>query len=246
MLGNDLLSPDDDYVTRWKSNEFTKGSYSYHPVGVNDVPALREELARPEGRVFFAGEAPMVEDYGTAYGAHESGAEVAFALRRSGLSSQKKAAEAGKKPEAAAGKPQQQQKTAKKPAATAPKVKKAAGAELKKKKQQGMGLVTREYTINLHRRLFKIAFKKKAPRALKEVKHFAAKAMKTRDVRVDVRLNKFLWSKGIRNVPMRVRVRLTRKRSEEEGSKGKMYTLISWVPVESFKGLVTKSIELAD
>jgi monoamine oxidase len=53
MLGNDLLSPDDDYVTRWKSNEFTKGSYSYPPVGVNDVPALREELARPEDRVFF-------------------------------------------------------------------------------------------------------------------------------------------------------------------------------------------------
>jgi polyamine oxidase len=87
MLGNDLPDPHDYYVTRWKSNEFTKGSYSYPPVGVNDVPALREELARPEDRVFFffAGEATMVEDYGTAYGAYESGAEVAFELRRSGL-----------------------------------------------------------------------------------------------------------------------------------------------------------------
>lgn len=86
MLGNDLPPPDDYYVTRWNSFKFTKGSYSYPPVGVNDVPALREELARPEDRVFFfAGEATMVEDYGTAYGAYESGAEVAFELRRSGL-----------------------------------------------------------------------------------------------------------------------------------------------------------------
>jgi len=84
MLGNDLPDPHDYYVTRWNSFEFTKGSYSYPPVGIN-VPALREELARPEGRVFFAGEATMVEDYGTSYGAYESGAEVAFQLRRSGL-----------------------------------------------------------------------------------------------------------------------------------------------------------------
>ena len=125
-------------------------------------------------------------------------------------------------------------------------------------------LVTREYTINLHKRLHGKSFKKKAPLALKEVrppagrglavgrgrrrsggwvpevpvpprgagrrppnsaplfpcflfspplttrvfaffpgpqvKKFAAHAMKTADVRVDVKLNKFLWSRGVRNV----------------------------------------------
>ena len=40
------------------------------------------------------------------------------------------------------------------------------------------------------------------PRA--QVKEFAKKAMKTSEVRVDVKLNKFLWSKGIRNVRARV------------------------------------------
>jgi large subunit ribosomal protein L31e len=35
------------------------------------------------------------------------------------------------------------------------------------------------------------------------VKDFAKKAMKTTEVRVDVKLNKFLWSKGIRNVRAR-------------------------------------------
>ncbi len=35
------------------------------------------------------------------------------------------------------------------------------------------------------------------------MKDFAKKAMKTTEVRVDVKLNKFLWSKGIRNVRAR-------------------------------------------
>lgn len=33
--------------------------------------------------------------------------------------------------------------------------------------------VTREYTINMHRRLHKTTFKKRAPRAIKEIKKFA-------------------------------------------------------------------------
>ena len=40
--------------------------------------------------------------------------------------------------------------------------------------------------------------------------------MKTKDVRLDTKLNKYLWSKGVRNVPFRVRVRLARKRNEDE------------------------------
>jgi hypothetical protein len=34
------------------------------------------------------------------------------------------------------------------------------------------------------------------------------------EVRIDTKLNKFLWSNGVRNVPRRVRVRLSRKRNE--------------------------------
>lgn len=53
---------------------------------------------------------------------------------------------------------------------------------------------TREYTINLHKRMHGITFKKRAPRAVKEVKKFATKMMGTGDVRVDVKLNKAIWS----------------------------------------------------
>ena len=43
-------------------------------------------------------------------------------------------------------------------------------------------------------------FKKRAPRAIKEIKKFAEKMMGTPDVRVDTRLNKHVWSKGVRYV----------------------------------------------
>ena len=64
-----------------------------------------------------------------------------------------------------------------------------------KKKARSKEVVTREYTINLHKRLHNVTFKKKAPRAVKEVRKFAQKMMKTSDVRLDVKLNKEIWSK---------------------------------------------------
>jgi large subunit ribosomal protein L31e len=70
----------------------------------------------------------------------------------------------------------------------------------KKNKSAINEVVTREYTINLHKRLHGVGFKKRAPRAVKEIRKFAMKQMGTPDVRVDTRLNKQVWSKGIRHV----------------------------------------------
>ena len=44
-------------------------------------------------------------------------------------------------------------------------------------------------------------------------------------MRVDTKLNKFLWSQGIKAVPGRVRVRLARKRNDDEEAAEKLYTL---------------------
>merc|ERR1719360_227767 len=55
--------------------------------------------------------------------------------------------------------------------------------------------------------------------------------MGTNDVRVDTRLNKAIWSRGVRNVPFRVRVRLARMRNEDEDSVNKLYTLVTHVNV---------------
>eukprot|EP00013_Stygamoeba_regulata_P007442 CAMPEP_0177635336 /NCGR_PEP_ID=MMETSP0447-20121125/3848_1 /TAXON_ID=0 /ORGANISM="Stygamoeba regulata, Strain BSH-02190019" /LENGTH=69 /DNA_ID=CAMNT_0019137119 /DNA_START=658 /DNA_END=867 /DNA_ORIENTATION=+ len=66
--------------------------------------------------------------------------------------------------------------------------------------------------------------------------------MGTEDVRVTNELNQFLWSKGVRNVPYRVRVRLDRKRdADEEDSRD--YTVVDVVKVDTFKGLTSKRID---
>ena len=79
-------------------------------------------------------------------------------------------------------------------------------------------------------------FKKRAPRAIKEIKKFATKEMGTKDVRIDEQLNKAVWTTGVKNVPRRIRVRLLRRRNDEEDAKEKLYTLVKVVPVTNFKG----------
>ena len=114
----------------------------------------------------------------------------------------------------------------------------------KKGKGSTMGeVVTREYTVNLHKRLHGIGFKYRAPRAVKELKKFAEKQMGTHNVRIDTRLNKHIWSQGVRNVPFRFCVRLARLRNEDEDSVHKLYTLVTHVNVATFKGLQTKNVE---
>ena len=106
-------------------------------------------------------------------------------------------------------------------------------------------VITREYTVHLRKLLHGVGFKKRAPRAVKEVKAFAKKMMGTDDVRVDTKLNKFLWSQGIKAVPGRVRVRLARKRNDDEEAAEKLYTLCTHVPVEryQYKGLQTQVVD---
>jgi large subunit ribosomal protein L31e len=104
-------------------------------------------------------------------------------------------------------------------------------------------MVSREYTIHLHKLVFGKSFKKRAPTAIKKIREFAKKAMGTAEVRVDQSLNQAVWTRGIKSVPRRIRVRLTKRRNEDEESSEKEYTLVSYVPVTSFKGLQTQTIE---
>merc|ERR1712098_278626 len=91
----------------------------------------------------------------------------------------------------------------------------AMAPRAEKKSKSTMGEVaTREYTINMHKRLHGIGFKYRAPRAVKEIKKSAEKQMGTKDVRIDTRLNKAIWSQGVRGVPFRMRIRLARLRNE--------------------------------
>ncbi|KAL0595954.1 60S ribosomal protein L31 [Plecturocebus cupreus] len=74
------------------------------------------------------------------------------------------------------------------------------GGEKKKGRYAINEVVTQEYTINIHKRIQGVGFKKHAPTSLKESQKYATKEMGTPDVCIDTRLNKAVWAKGIRNV----------------------------------------------
>lgn len=133
----------------------------------------------------------------------------------------------------------------------------AKTAQSSKPKRTVLDVVTRECTIHMHKYvhgkykpkiiishlLFPFrSFKKRAPSAVKAIRTFAQKNMFTEDVRLDPKLNKMIWSHGIKNVPHRIRVRLERKRNDDEDAKNKLYTLVTYVPVTSFKGILVGSL----
>lgn len=97
-------------------------------------------------------------------------------------------------------------------------------------------VASREYTINLHKRLHGVTFKKRAPRAVKEIKKFASKIMQTSDVRLDVKLNKAVWSQGIRNVPNKLRIVVQRRRNEDDEDAEAMYSLVSLAEDQNTRG----------
>jgi large subunit ribosomal protein L31e len=104
--------------------------------------------------------------------------------------------------------------------------------------------ITYECTIHLQKLLKGRTFNKRAPTAIKKVRAFAQRLMRTKDNRVDASLNNHLWSAGIKGVPGRVRVRIQRKVGEagEKSGRKHLYSVITYVPTESFKKLATEKV----
>lgn len=76
LFGNDIPEPIDYQLTRWASDPFALGAYSYNPVGA--TPQTRRQLARGfSDRMILAGEATEAEYFGTAHGAYLSGLRAA-------------------------------------------------------------------------------------------------------------------------------------------------------------------------
>lgn len=72
MYGDNIPQPTGHLITRWNSDPFSYGSYSYVPKGVS--ASMREVLAKPvDQKVFFAGEATHSEFPSTVHGAYLSG-----------------------------------------------------------------------------------------------------------------------------------------------------------------------------
>ena len=126
----------------------------------------------------------------------------------------------------------------------APKAKSTNGKKDIKKSRKGHKThKTLLMTINLHKACHGVTFKKRAPRAIKVIRHTAKKFLRTRDVRLDTPVNTFIWSKGIRNPPRRIRVQMERKKSEDEDAKDKYFVFVKHVPVKTFHDLQTRKLK---
>ena len=81
MLNQDLPDVLSWKVTRWLSDPWTLGSYSFESTESTELDRI--ELSRPVAKkLYFAGEATHPEHYGTVHGALLSGQEAAVALHR--------------------------------------------------------------------------------------------------------------------------------------------------------------------
>lgn len=72
--------------------------------------------------------------------------------------------------------------------------------------------ITVSCRINLHKRIFGVKFKNRARQCIFEIKKFAQKLMGTQNIRIDTKLNKYIWAKGPRNSPFTLRIRVEKKK----------------------------------
>ena len=76
IYGRGCPEPTGHQITRWASDDYARGSYSFAAVG--STPAMRDDLAAAiDGRVYFAGEATDRTAPGTVHGAYASGIRAA-------------------------------------------------------------------------------------------------------------------------------------------------------------------------
>ncbi len=80
---------------------------------------------------------------------------------------------------------------------------------IEKPKEKGL---EREYIINIREKIRNVPIYKKTPKAIKSIKEFIVRHMKIRDrdlkkVRLDIYLNEYLWHRGIKNPPTRLKVK---------------------------------------
>ena len=116
----------------------------------------------------------------------------------------------------------------------------------KKEERKGLTETAIDTTINIHKLAHRETFKKKAPRAITHIRTLVAKMMRTTDVRIDPKLNQALWVQGVRNLPRRIRVRISRKRNEDDSKAGnEWYSLVQHVNVEDFHGKLTQKAKVS-
>jgi len=86
MFGQDVPRPNQYFVSRWKSDKYANGAYSFDLVG-SYTRRFRFALAEPVGKnLFFAGEATDTDGwYATTVGAYSTGIKASDLIAQSGV-----------------------------------------------------------------------------------------------------------------------------------------------------------------
>jgi large subunit ribosomal protein L31e len=105
---------------------------------------------------------------------------------------------------------------------------------------ENKGEFSLECTINLHKRLNGLKFKKRTTFCINEIKKFTQKIMKTKNIRIDTNLNTNIWKNGPKHTPFRIRVRLSKKRFITEKNSEGWVVFVSQVKNQNFKQKTTE------
>jgi len=65
----------------------------------------------------------------------------------------------------------------------------------------------RVYTIPLRRKTIKIAKYKRSPKAMRVIREFLQRHMKSDDIKIDKKVNEYIWNQGIKHPPSKVKVK---------------------------------------
>ena len=95
-------------------------------------------------------------------------------------------------------------------------------------------------TVNLWKITRGTSWIKLADTAVSRIKRGVKRQFRTNaDVRIDINLNMFMWAKGRRSIPPKIRVKVSRRPSYKDNSKTEFY--VEHVVVPKFKELLSQS-----
>jgi len=79
MFGKNIPNPEKVYVTKWRTDPYSRGSYSYNKVNMHkDARTRLSETVN--NRIYFAGEATHKDYHSTTHGAYLSGVDAAVKI----------------------------------------------------------------------------------------------------------------------------------------------------------------------
>ena len=80
----------------------------------------------------------------------------------------------------------------------------------KKQKTQSKAILEREYNVPLRREWLKVPLYKRSNKAVKALREFLVKHMKSEDIKLGKYVNELIWQHGIRNPPHHVKVKVVK------------------------------------